>query len=106
MPHIEVELESVPLHTPHRLEREGQGIVVVRTAGLIYAFRDECPHAGWRLSDGEFVDGALECAGHGWEFDLATGRCDTVPAYCLKPVTVKLTCLPVGGIVVLHGREL
>jgi len=88
MPHIEVKLEAIPVDKPLRLEHAGRAVVVIRSADRITAFPDSCPHARWRLSDGEVTDGILECPGHGWEFDVTTGACLTVPAYCLKPLAV------------------
>jgi nitrite reductase/ring-hydroxylating ferredoxin subunit len=75
---------------PLRIEPEGNsaGIVLVRTKEGVSAFSDICPHAHWRLSEGDLVNGVLECAGHGWEFDACTGKCITVPAYPLKPYSV------------------
>ncbi len=90
MPNAEIALENLPLDTPLRLEAEGSGIVVVRTVAGVFAYRDVCPHAGWRLSGGRMVKGRLQCPGHGWEYDVATGRCDDVPAYRLKPVEVRI----------------
>ena len=87
MPHIELSVEELEKEKPLRFEHEGRGIVVVRTDSGVYAYEDVCPHAGWRLSDGEIVDGVLECPGHGWQFDIGTGRCADVPAYCLRSIT-------------------
>ena len=84
MPHIELDLENLPLDKPVRIDRGATGIVVIRRREGVTAFEDSCPHAQWRLSGGEINGGVLECPGHGWEFDVTTGRCLTVPAYCLK----------------------
>jgi len=88
MPRINLSQDEIPLETPLRVEHEGHAIVVIRTAGGVSAFEDRCPHADWPLSEGEIRDGVLQCAGHGWEFDAATGRCINAPAYCLTTVTV------------------
>jgi 3-phenylpropionate/trans-cinnamate dioxygenase ferredoxin subunit len=88
MRHIELSLDAIPRESLLRIEDGGAGIVVVRTGESVTAFEDVCPHAHWRLSEGEIVNGLLECPGHGWEFCPATGDCVTVPAHCLKPVTV------------------
>jgi nitrite reductase (NADH) small subunit len=66
-------------------------IVVVRTPeGDVHALRDVCPHHGARLSRGmlertvggdelgvyDLLEGyTLRCPWHGYEFDVATGRC-------------------------------
>ena len=88
MPHINALLESIPQGRPHRLEQDGVGIVVLRRDAKVYAYHDVCPHAGWRLSDGEIVEGVLECPGHGWQFNVETGQCTDVVAYCLKLIRV------------------
>jgi nitrite reductase/ring-hydroxylating ferredoxin subunit len=84
----DVPLASLPEDVPCRVERDGDAVVVLRTGGVVRAWRDVCPHAGWRLSEGEMVDGRLECPGHGWRFDVESGRCVDVPAYALAPVAV------------------
>jgi nitrite reductase/ring-hydroxylating ferredoxin subunit len=95
MPHVNVRPDALPANTPVRLEHQGAGIVLVRWGGGVAAFPDVCPHAGWRLSDGECADGLLECPGHGWEFRVSTGECVTVPTYCLTPLRV----VPDGDVV-------
>jgi phenylpropionate dioxygenase-like ring-hydroxylating dioxygenase large terminal subunit len=39
---------------------------------------DRCPHRNSKLSDGELVDGKLECLYHGWQFD-GDGQCARIP---------------------------
>src|SRR5262245_5099323 len=89
MPRIEILLDAIPADKLWRLEHADTGVVVIRTGRSVRAFIDRCPHAGWRLSDGELHEGVLECPAHGWEFSLETGRCLTVPDYGLVPVTVR-----------------
>jgi nitrite reductase/ring-hydroxylating ferredoxin subunit len=88
MRHIDLRIDSIPVDRPLRVEDGRSGIVVLRDGDAITAFEDVCPHAQWRLSDGELVNGILECPGHGWEFSPETGRCVNVPAYCLKPIAI------------------
>jgi biphenyl 2,3-dioxygenase ferredoxin subunit/benzene/toluene dioxygenase ferredoxin subunit len=87
---IQVPLGDIPADRPIRVECGDIGIVVVRTVEGIRAFEDSCPHAQWRLSDGELIGNVLECPGHGWEFQASTGRCVNVPAYCLKSFRVNV----------------
>jgi 3-phenylpropionate/trans-cinnamate dioxygenase ferredoxin subunit len=89
MVRIAVPIESLPVGKPVRLEIDGVGIVVVR-GSAIHAFEDLCPHANWRLSDGDVVDGRLECPGHGMQFELASGQCVDIDSHCLEPVKVTL----------------
>ena len=76
---------------PQRVEIDGRALVVVNDGEKFYAIRDICPHQGARLSDGhcksrlrvtsvgaqpeiQADDLVLQCAWHGWMFDLDTGR--------------------------------
>jgi len=101
MPHTEIRLDELHEGAPVRLEHDGFGIVVVLRAGVVHAFEDVCPHAGWRLSDGETVADHIECPGHGWQFNLSTGRCLDVPFYCLRRVDVTMH----GGMVRLQWES-
>ena len=86
---IEVEVGTLPDGKMTRLAQDGEAIVVLRQGPEITAFIDVCPHAGWRLSEGEMLDArTVECPGHTWRFDLKTGHCTDVPAYKLTPVKV------------------
>jgi toluene monooxygenase system ferredoxin subunit len=42
--------------------------------GVVRAYQGECPHSRYPLASGELDGDVLTCAGHGWEFDLRTGR--------------------------------
>ena len=87
MRHIDLLVSDIPAAKPLRIENGRNGIVVIRTGEHVAAYEDSCPHAQWRLSDGEIVNGVLECPGHGWEFCTATGQCLNVPAYRLRPIS-------------------
>ena len=58
------------------LEAEGTIVDVALTEaeGQLYAFRDVCPHSAFPLSVGYIEGTKLECVGHGWVFDLKTGK--------------------------------
>jgi 3-phenylpropionate/trans-cinnamate dioxygenase ferredoxin subunit len=65
-------------------------IAVVRHEGEFYAIHDVCSHANVALSEGEVVDGEIECWLHGSTFSLADGKplclpaVDPVPVYPVK----------------------
>jgi nitrite reductase/ring-hydroxylating ferredoxin subunit len=98
MRHIDLISAELPDATLVRIEDGASGIVVIRDGDRVTAYEDSCPHAQWRLSDGELVNGVLECPGHGWEFCTNSGQCLNVPAYRLKPIAVT----HVGAHVRLH----
>ena len=53
----------------------GKEIVILSVDGAYHAFDNACPHQGNPLVDGEVLGDVLECAYHGWRFDLGTGAC-------------------------------
>jgi nitrite reductase/ring-hydroxylating ferredoxin subunit len=57
----------------------GEGVALFRRGDEVLAVGNECPHQGGNLCDG-FVEGDIViCPLHGWEFDLRSGACMTVP---------------------------
>uniref|UniRef100_A0A0D9YZI9 Rieske domain-containing protein n=1 Tax=Oryza glumipatula TaxID=40148 RepID=A0A0D9YZI9_9ORYZ len=47
-------------------------------AGVLRCHEDRCPHRLAKLSEGQLVDGKLECLYHGWQFD-GEGKCVKIP---------------------------
>ncbi len=79
--------------------REGRGRVVVvqgvrvavfRVGADVFAVRDACPHMGLSLAEAEPADGTVTCHGHGWTFDLVTGRSDRRSGACAKVYVVRI----------------
>lgn len=58
----------------------GANIILARSGGRVYALEDTCSHDGALLSDGDLVDGEIQCCRHGGRFDLETGRATQMPA--------------------------
>jgi nitrite reductase/ring-hydroxylating ferredoxin subunit len=67
----------------------GGKVAVAHVEHRLFAFGDECTHAGCSLSEGEFDDrvATVECPCHGSVFDVETGEpvegpaVDPVPIY-------------------------
>jgi nitrite reductase/ring-hydroxylating ferredoxin subunit len=57
------------------VEADGRQILLLRAGGKLHALDNACPHEGNPLVEGEVLGDQLECAYHGWRFDLATGAC-------------------------------
>jgi phenylpropionate dioxygenase-like ring-hydroxylating dioxygenase large terminal subunit len=53
-------------------------VLFVDDVGRVICLRDRCPHRAARLSDGQIVNGRLECLYHGWQFG-ADGQCLRIP---------------------------
>ncbi|MGH6656239.1 MAG: non-heme iron oxygenase ferredoxin subunit [Actinocrinis sp.] len=72
---------------PEAVDVDGTPIAVVRTSeGPVYAIYDVCSHANVALSEGEVVDGEIECWLHGSMFSLSSGKPTSLPA--VEPVPV------------------
>ncbi|KMZ72451.1 Protein TIC 55, chloroplastic [Zostera marina] len=46
--------------------------------GTVHCHEDRCPHRLAKLSEGQIIDGRLECLYHGWQFQ-GDGRCVRIP---------------------------
>jgi len=80
MPRIKVlELAALPPGQLALVTMNGEDVALFRRGKEIFAIGNQCPHQGGSLADG-FVDGEIvTCPLHGWEFDLRSGACMTVP---------------------------
>ena len=58
---------------------DGNELAVYNVNGEYYATENFCPHKGALLSEGELCEYVIECWWHGWQFDVRTGQCLTVP---------------------------
>lgn len=52
----------------------GKKLCLVRSAGKLYLFQNNCPHAGALLSGGWCEKGMLICPVHRYSYDLENGR--------------------------------
>ena len=77
-------LEDVPENGLFGVELDGVGIMLANSDGEILALHNECSHEEFPLSDGEIVNGQVECLLHGARFDLRTGAAKALPA--VRPV--------------------
>ncbi len=61
----------------------GFSLILLRNGQAVYAYHNECPHAGRRLdwAPGKFLIDAnrLICAAHGATFLVESGKCDGGP---------------------------
>ena len=80
------------------LEQEGgpASVLLLREGGRVFAYWNECPHAGRRLdwAPGRFLieNGQVICAAHGACFLIPSGRCVEGPARgaALSPLAVEV----------------
>ena len=56
-----------------------RALALYNVHGEFYATDNFCPHKGAPLAAGVLCGHVIECDWHGWEFDVRTGECLTVP---------------------------
>ena len=57
----------------------GMDVALFRRGEEIFAIGNECAHKGGNLCDGRVEGDIVTCPLHGWEFDLRSGVCMTIP---------------------------
>jgi nitrite reductase/ring-hydroxylating ferredoxin subunit/uncharacterized membrane protein len=67
-------------------EVDGHAVVLARTGGQVHALAGRCAHRGGSLSEGEIVDGCVECPLHGSRFRLDDGSVERGPSAYPQPV--------------------
>lgn len=65
---------------PHRVEINGEDILIAVVDREVFAVSDTCTHAEVSLSEGELDGCKIECFLHGAAFDLRTGVPTSPPA--------------------------
>ena len=65
---------------------ENMQIAICNRNNNFYAFRDECSHEEYPLSDGDLEGDNIVCMYHGAEFDIKTGEDLCLPA--TEPIDV------------------
>ncbi|XP_062097906.1 protein TIC 55, chloroplastic [Humulus lupulus] len=91
--------KDVPEDAPLGLTVYHKQLVLYRDgSGQLRCHEDRCPHRLAKLSEGQLIDGRLECLYHGWQFE-GDGKCVKIPqlpanakipkAACLKPYEVR-----------------
>ena len=58
----------------------GKELALYNVGGKFHAVENFCPHKGAPLADGDLRGHTIECAWHGWRFDLRTGACLNNPS--------------------------
>ena len=72
----------------------GKPLLIFRGAdGKPSALLDRCPHRALPLSKGRVVNGIVQCAYHGMEFD-ASGQCVHIPSQDIIPRSARVLAFP------------
>ena len=66
-------------------------VLLVNVEGSVYAVPNACPHRQWPLSESALRETVLQCARHGWEFDVPSGRAVYPPfGYRLRSLPLRV----------------
>jgi len=80
MPRVKVlEIAALPDGQVSLVIVDGEDVALFRRGAEIFALGNTCPHQGGSLGDGLVEGDIVTCPLHGWEFDLRSGACMTVP---------------------------
>jgi phenylpropionate dioxygenase-like ring-hydroxylating dioxygenase large terminal subunit len=70
---------DLPENAPYGFSIFGEPLVLFRDgSGTLICVLDRCPHRLAKLSDGQVLEGRLECLYHGWQFGSG-GECLHIP---------------------------
>ncbi|CAA6671030.1 unnamed protein product [Spirodela intermedia] len=70
---------EVPIDSPLGLTVFHKQLVLYRDGGGVFrCYEDRCPHRLAKLSEGQLIEGRLECLYHGWQFE-GDGQCVKIP---------------------------
>ncbi|XP_047323962.1 protein TIC 55, chloroplastic-like [Impatiens glandulifera] len=71
---------NIPDDAPLGLTVYDVNLVLFRDGnGQLRCYEDRCPHRLAKLSEGQLVDGRIECLYHGWQFEGEDGKCVKIP---------------------------
>ena len=80
MPRVKVlDVADLSPGKPALVTLDDRDVAVIRRGDEILAIGNECSHQGGSLCDGWVEGDIVICPLHGWEFDLRSGACMTVP---------------------------
>ncbi len=80
-----VRIEELPDRKPFQGHSDGLSLLMVRDGERVDVLEDRCTHRGAPLSDGELIDGCIECPWHHSRFDLGNGKVVRGPATAPQP---------------------
>ncbi|MBH8565505.1 Rieske 2Fe-2S domain-containing protein [Nostoc sp. CENA67] len=72
-------IQDLPKDRPYTFSLYEEPFVLFKNQeGKLICLTDRCPHRAARLSDGQLIDGQIECLYHGWQFGT-DGQCLHIP---------------------------
>ncbi|MDJ0511263.1 MAG: Rieske 2Fe-2S domain-containing protein [Crocosphaera sp.] len=94
-------IQDLPTNRPYGFTLYDEPLVLFRNKeGKLICLKDLCPHRAAKLSDGQIIDGKIECLYHGWQFGN-DGQCVHIPQLAKNvkiPVNACIQAHPVAEI--------
>jgi len=85
-----LDLSALPVGRSALVTVNGEDVALFRRGAEVFAIGNECPHQGGNLCDGWVEGDIVTCPLHGWEFDLRSGVCMTIPGERVSHHTITI----------------
>lgn len=92
------DLAELPEGAVLAVEASGVPVCLAHCEGEVYAFRDNCSHRDFPLSQGELEACSITCEWHGARFDVRTGEALCLPA--VRPIRTYACRVEEGAVLV------
>jgi phenylpropionate dioxygenase-like ring-hydroxylating dioxygenase large terminal subunit len=87
-------LQDLPANRPYSFSLYDEPFVLFRNKdGQLVCLTDRCPHRAAKLSEGQTIDGKIECLYHGWQFG-DDGECLHIPQLAADAKIPVNACVP------------
>jgi nitrite reductase/ring-hydroxylating ferredoxin subunit len=83
-------LNELPPGTGTCVTVAGKDVALFNVEGAIYAMEDSCLHQGLSLGTSKLEGKVVTCRGHGWRYNVTTGKTLHVPDYGMATYPVKV----------------
>ncbi|MGH8001713.1 MAG: Rieske 2Fe-2S domain-containing protein [Brasilonema sp.] len=96
-------VQDLPKNRPYSFSLYDEPFVLFRDLdGKLVCLVDRCPHRAAKLSDGQIIDGKIECLYHGWQFG-SDGQCLHIPQLAIHAKIPANACVQSFKIVERQG---
>ncbi|NEO90369.1 MAG: aromatic ring-hydroxylating dioxygenase subunit alpha [Moorea sp. SIO3G5] len=96
-------VQDLPTDRPYSFSLYDEPLVLFRNQdGKLACLTNRCPHRAAKLSDGQIIDGKIECLYHGWQFGQ-DGQCLHIPQLPEDAKIPAKACVPSFTVVERQG---
>ncbi|MBW4645567.1 MAG: aromatic ring-hydroxylating dioxygenase subunit alpha [Goleter apudmare HA4340-LM2] len=96
-------IQDLPTDRPYSFSLYDEPFVLFRNQqGKLGCLTDLCPHRAAKLSDGQIIDGKIECLYHGWQFST-DGQCLHIPQLLKNAQIPRNACIKSFAVVERQG---